>query len=205
MIKYWSTSHESIQRRSSQRYIALRYEAPYDPPVGYSIKKELLENFFNWSMSYRQDADIQLPYGSFRPLRQNEEHRRTGNENRINEKYLNGSSAIVAWMASHCPTESKREDYVRELRKYIDVDVYGDCGELQCKKTAKSHSSPECYDMIESTYKFYLSFENSICTDYVTEMFFRIAQLDSVVPVVYGGADYSRIAPPHSYIDARKF
>jgi alpha-1,3-fucosyltransferase len=39
----------------------------------------------------------------------------------------------------------------------------------------------------------------------VTEKFFRIAQLDSVVPVVYGGADYSRIAPPHSYIDARQF
>jgi hypothetical protein len=31
------------------------------------------------------------------------------------------------------------------------------------------------------------------------------AQLDSVVPVVYGGANYSRIAPPHSYIDARQF
>ena len=59
--------------------------------------------------------------------------------------------------------------------------------------------------MIESKYKFYLSFENSICTDYVTEKFFRIAQLDSVVPVVYGGADYSRIAPPNSYIDARQF
>jgi len=25
------------------------------------------------------------------------------------------------------------------------------------------------------------------------------------VPVVYGGADYSRIAPPNSYIDARQF
>jgi alpha-1,3-fucosyltransferase len=59
--------------------------------------------------------------------------------------------------------------------------------------------------MIESKYKFYLSFENSICPDYVTEKFFRIAQLESVVPVVYGGADNSRIAPPHSYIDARQF
>jgi alpha-1,3-fucosyltransferase len=26
-----------------------------------------------------------------------------------------------------------------------------------------------------------------------------------IVPVVYGGADYSRIAPPHSYIDANQF
>ena len=27
----------------------------------------------------------------------------------------------------------------------------------------------------------------------------------NVVPIVYGGADYSRIAPPHSFIDARQF
>jgi len=26
-----------------------------------------------------------------------------------------------------------------------------------------------------------------------------------MIPIVYGGADYSRIAPPHSYIDARQF
>ena len=108
-------------------------------------------------------------------------------------------------MVTRCSTNSRREDYVKELRKYIDVDVYGKCGELQCKRTNYHLPKPECYDMIESKYKFYLSFENSICTDYVTEKFFRIAQLESVVPVVYGGADNSRIAPPHSYIDARQF
>jgi alpha-1,3-fucosyltransferase len=59
--------------------------------------------------------------------------------------------------------------------------------------------------MLESTtYKFYLSFENAICPDYVTEKFFKIMGHD-IVPVVYGGADYTQHAPPHSYIDARKF
>ena len=58
--------------------------------------------------------------------------------------------------------------------------------------------------MIESKYKFYLSFENSLCTYYVTEKFFQILNRN-LVPVVYGAADYSRIAPPNSYIDARQF
>jgi hypothetical protein len=40
-------------------------------------------------------------------------------------------------MASHCPTVGRREDYVKELRKFIEVDVYGDCGELQCRKITK--------------------------------------------------------------------
>lgn len=30
---------------------------------------------------------------------------------------------LVAWMSSHCPTISKREEYVRELAKYIPVDT----------------------------------------------------------------------------------
>ena len=85
------------------------------------------------------------------------------------------------------------------------VDIFGGCGRLKCAWN-ETHwiSQPECYDMIESNYKFYLSFENSICPEYVTEKFFRILQLD-LVPVVYGGADYSAIAPPHSYIDARQY
>ncbi len=58
--------------------------------------------------------------------------------------------------------------------------------------------------MMEVKYKFYFSFENSICEDYVTEKFFEIMNHD-IVPVVYGGANYSRIAPAHSYIDALQF
>ena len=58
--------------------------------------------------------------------------------------------------------------------------------------------------MLEQDYKFYLSFENSICVDYVTEKFYN-ALLFNTVPVVYGGADYSRLAPNMSYIDIRNY
>ena len=37
-------------------------------------------------------------------------------------------------MVSNCHTHSHREDYVAEMRKYVDVDVYGRCGELNCTK-----------------------------------------------------------------------
>ena len=193
---------EKIQkrRRIGQRFVSFHSEAPDQTQEPRTIKNaEMATTFFNWSMSYRQDADIHLYYGSFKPS-MNKTRKSSRNFNSKKGKH----SPSVAWMASHCPTNSRREDYVKELKKYIDVDVYGDCGELKCKKSLFWQFS-ECYQMIESKYKFYLSFENSICTDYVTEKFFRIAQLDSVVPVVHGGADYSRIAPPNSYIDARQF
>ena len=108
-------------------------------------------------------------------------------------------------MVSHCETSIRREDYVAELQKYIDVDVYGKCGKLRCPRN-ETHwiSHPKCYKRLATEYKFYLAFENSICNDYVTEKLFSILQHD-IVPVVLGGADYTRIAPPHSFIDARQF
>jgi alpha-1,3-fucosyltransferase len=83
------------------------------------------------------------------------------------------------------------------------VDRAGPCLVLV---TILHSSDPQCYDMLESTYKFYLSFENAICPDYVTEKIFQNSgSRHSPGPVVYGGADYCQHAPPHLYIDARKF
>lgn len=56
--------------------------------------------------------------------------------------------------------------------------------------------------LMERDYNFYLSFENSICVDYVTEKFYN-ALLFNTVPIVYGGGNYSRLAPTMSYINIR--
>ncbi len=53
-------------------------------------------------------------------------------------------------------------------------------------------------------YKFYLSFENSVCEDYVTEKFWKVLDY-SVIPVVLGGANYSKFAPAKSYINIRDY
>ena len=60
-----------------------------------------------------------------------------------------------------------RDKYVKKLVKYIQVDVYDDCSgnfgqDNQCQP------SSNCNDIF-STFKFYLAFENSVCTDYITE------------------------------------
>ena len=62
--------------------------------------------------------------------------------------------------------------------------------------------------MVEQEYMFYLSFENSLCKDYITEKFYN-AMNHSVVAVTLGGAlngdhnDYEDAAgaPRHSFID----
>lgn len=58
--------------------------------------------------------------------------------------------------------------------------------------------------MLSKDYKFYFSFENSLCDDYVTEKLYANMQHD-VIPIVFGGANYNNFVPPHSYINADEF
>ena len=91
--------------------------------------------------------------------------------------------------------QARREKYVKQMKKSIDVDVYGKCGKLKCSRDNETG----CYQTLEQNYKFYLSFENSVCDDYVTEKFFNILDYN-VIPVTYSGANFSAIAPPQLLI-----
>ena len=166
-------------------------------------------------MSHRRDSDIYLaePYGSLTPIQpvlpaQIPDELPSGtkpadpsqllNQPRLSPQ-LRNRTKLIAWFNSHCPTHSRREDYVTELAKFVQVDIYGRCGQLQCLP----RNDPKCESLLK-TYKFYLAMENSLCPDYVTEKFYR--SLDNgIVPIVYGGADYTQYAPPHSYINVADF
>ena len=58
--------------------------------------------------------------------------------------------------------------------------------------------------LVNTTHKFYLSLENSICKDYITEKFWKVLPYN-VIPVVLNGVDMTTVAPPHSYIDIKDF
>lgn len=65
-------------------------------------------------------------------------------------------------------------------------------------------SSNKCNQLLDTKYKFYLSFENSLCRDYVTEKLYRALE-HYIIPIVYGSADYIKFVPPHSYINIENF
>jgi len=88
----------------------------------------------------------------------------------------------------------------KELKKLIDVDIFGNCGSFTCSRDNKT----ACHLQLERDYKFYLSFENSICEDYVTEKFFNILKYN-VLPITYNGVNMSVVAPPHSHLNSLEF
>ena len=52
---------------------------------------------------------------------------------------LSSRKKDIAWMVSHCITHSKREEYVNEMEKFklLQVDIYGECGNLSQPSRAK--------------------------------------------------------------------
>jgi len=112
--------------------------------------------------------------------------------------YAKDKTKKVAWMVSNCHTQGRREVYAEELAKYIPIDIFGKCGNLTCPK-----SRVECEQTLLN-YKFYLSFENSLCQDYFTEKFWRTMK-KPIIGVTLGAADYTGYVPKGSYIDVRDF
>ena len=197
---FFKTDSPSV-RRPHQRYVLWSIESPQ-----YNMQDIFpLDGIFNWTFTYRMDSDVFQPYGWVEPtgiysMQPKLKEIEPAMHAAANQPVASQKSKLIAWFVSNCQSKSKREDYVNALRKYVPVDVYGDCGDFRCDK----HNVTGCYDMLDRDYKFYISFENSYCDDYVTEKLFSVLKLD-VVPIVFGGANYSRMAPPFSYIDARNF
>ena len=206
------------ERNPNQRYVMFFLESPQH----WQVNVTRFNNFFNWTMTYRMDSDIPYPDGwivpkltkqSFVPTERNIGHwDKWENFNFgkfVSSLHLRPRRFIelaqrpprIAWIVSNCNTDSDRERYVNELKKYIQVDVFGSCGTQLCSPKS-SHLT--CIDKVEQKYMFYLAFENSFCDQYVTEKLWTWLLMD-IVPVVLGQANYAAIMPPHSFINAGNF
>lgn len=175
------------RRDPRQRYVYANSEAPvrFTP----SQVSFLHDDFYNWTMTYRFDSDIPRRHGYLVEAT-------TGYETPPPE-YFRNKTGKVAWVVSNCRTATNRRyELAKKLARHIPVDIFGKCEDRPCPE--------DCFDMVERSYKFYLSFENSNCKDYTTEKLFKMLQRD-LVPVVYGGGDYGAVAPPHSVVNVEDF
>lgn len=176
------------ERPPRQRWGLLNYEAPpHTPRVPIAIK-----DAFNVTFTYREDSDVVL-LPRLRRLDGLDQMEKPRN-------WWTNKTRLALWLVSNCKTPSNREGFAKELAKFIQVDVVGKCGAMSCSPK----NSTKCYESASKVYFFYLAFENSICTDYVTEKFYNALKW-GMVPVVLGGANYSALVPQGSYVDALSF
>lgn len=181
--------HGKPNKRSfNQRYIFFNLETP----ISRQIDKYASYYFYNWTMTYLNKSDLFAPYA--RIIKQ------STNYTIPSLSFVTNKTKLAAWFVSNCKTPSKRDKYVKELKKHVNIDIYGNCGPNKCAKKYLN----KCYDIIESNYLFYLSFENTFCEDYVTEKLYNLLTRN-IVPIVYGLGNYKQLAPPNSVINTGDF
>ena len=148
---------------------------------------------FNWTLSYRRDSDVFVPYGIPRKVDMSERNIESmrDEDNYFKQKTQDGAIAMI----SNCKDDARRYKLIEYLKKYINVKVYGRCGE------GRLDSSKED---IQKQYKFYLAFENSNCVDYVTEKYWR-SLTSGQIPLVAWRNNMTGVVIPESYINIFDF
>ncbi|XP_019957928.2 alpha-(1,3)-fucosyltransferase 7 [Paralichthys olivaceus] len=172
-----------LHRPASQHWVWMSME----PPVN-NVKLKQFNGIFNWTMSYRRDADISIPYGQ--TILQGDEQHFQAAPNR---------SCLVSWVVSRYQPHQARSEVYQSLKKYIPIEVYG-------RWTNKPLSDKKLLPTIAKCL-FYLSFENSEAKDYISEKFWRNAFQAGAIPVVLGPSreTYEALAPPQSFIHVADF
>lgn len=146
---------------------------------------------FDITMAYRLQSDVPVPYvdGSLRralrqPVRSKLPH-----------------VPVVAFVSSGF-NQSGRQQYIRELARWIPLDSYGKF--MQNKILAKDQGISSKIETI-SQYKFTVAFENACGMDYVTEKFYQ-PLCGGSVPIYMGAPNIQEFAPGrHCFIDVRDF
>lgn len=152
------------------------------------------EGVFNLSASFRDDSDFSSVYWTDSNIywSLNDEFK---NIDIYDTKKL---EKFAVMLASNCEQRSNRDKIVREISKFISIDVYGRCGSKKCPNRI------DCQQYLAQEYMFYLAFENSLCYGYITEKIFDTVNLN-VIPVVLAYANYSYYLPKSAYINVLDF
>ncbi|XP_046873692.1 4-galactosyl-N-acetylglucosaminide 3-alpha-L-fucosyltransferase 9-like [Hypomesus transpacificus] len=165
-----------------QKWVWFNAESPAN-----SNKWPKCDNIFNLTTNYRHDSSVPVPYGSLVEV--------TGVEKHFE---LPTKDKLVCWIVSNWHPSFRRVQVYTELSKHVKVEAFG--------QHFGKYVNNEDYTKTISGCKFYLSFENSIFNDYITEKLYNAMSLGAV-PVVLGPSRqiYENFIPADSFLHVDDF
>lgn len=180
----------------NQKYILISRKSAADFPVS-----DKYNNFFHWTWTYQLKSDISNAYivikdkeGKVIGPKEDMQWITTEEMNRVKANIISKlqfKTTAAAWITS-CKHRRQYDTYIRKLKTELEkhnhtLDIFGTCGDRNCPDS----NIKKCYTLLQSKYYFYLSFEDSMAEDYVTDRLL-IALNNFAVPLVFGGANYTR-------------
>lgn len=179
--KYLNTNYILPEkRRLDQLYVFFSIISPYEIKFPHFIKN----NFFNLTMTYRLDSDIQIPHKIIK--------KHPTNYKLPSEAEIKKRTNLIGWVTKNSVVDLP----IRTLKFVAELSKYGKAPIIN--ETYKNYSD------IVKNYKFYLAIEKHNCDGYLTDELYDLMQYD-IVPIVYGLTDYQKLLPPKSFINANDF
>jgi alpha-1,3-fucosyltransferase len=180
VVLYMETLEDfPVNRNHNQRFVFSQLESPITHDLSRILNDHRIRyGYFNWTLTYRWDSDIvhRGEYGyivkkstlystgirarvlkdwsmrSNNSFLSKEESKIKLIENGLIRDTIKRKNKLVAWFVSHCSTPIGREEYVQQLKQYVNVDIFGRCNNQDCPSN--------CNDFLRTDYKFYLAFGN---------------------------------------------
>lgn len=190
-LKKFPSKRSKFHREEQQKYIFESLETSDNN----KICNPFFDNFFNWTWTYKLDSDIVHPFFNIFEI---ENHTMIGpnmkiewiqNMNHVPDNFtISSKTRAVAWISQKCNNEKKvfLNTLKKELKGYnYSIDIFGSCG-MKCRENKLS----KCYELLDNYY-FSIVIEDFIAEDFVTEKLVW-ALKHNTIPIVYGGADYTR-------------
>ncbi|CAF1008308.1 unnamed protein product [Didymodactylos carnosus] len=164
------------------------------PKNSYLFSYEDIMNLFNHSATFKRNSDLPLTtqwLSSLEDLTDMKYFMSVKDKNRLQEEE---NLSPVIYLQSDCNTPSDRDIYIEQLMKYIKIDSYGSCLHNRdlpdhLRDPIQAMEATEILKLV-GKYKFALAFENAICTDYITEKFWRPLKTGTI-PVVFGSDKFN--------------
>jgi len=166
---------------------------------------------FNWTVSFHASSEASYcAYGCYKKLDTSlsEQHFKQF----VKEEFKKRHNQCV-WFVSNCGAKYRIQLAIQFANSF-PLLVHGKCNEM-LKKVGSKHMkfndvkcnrNGKCEDESLLFNKFYLSFENHNCSDYITEKFWRSLS-KNLIPIVSvpNKEYYEKIAPPNSFIHMSDF
>ena len=186
----------SRERKPNQIWVYFTHS----PPHINTPHSSFFNGFYNWTMTYQKNSDIVIPYswelGTW-------EKRSKLDVPPTFVDYAKGKDSLLYADINSCGL--LRDKFIMKLQKYVSIDVYGSCSKNFHKNVKMMPKNSRKQSDLKKRYKFYLAAEKDFCSDFMSQRFYQVLFNGNAVPIVLGGANYSRSAIPMSFIDALSF